>query len=210
MIRRRTTRQAETEDAPEAAEADQADGRGAGRRNPATPARTRTETLDPEAGKPRRRAGRARRDRRPGARAGARDPGLRRQAVPDPLGIDGADARRRPAGARQPLHLPLRPIPRSATSSSSTRRPAPRQRDRRAASRIRPIRPARMPTEGESDQNFIKRIVAGPGDTLSVSNGHPVVNGVEKTDEPYIIPCGRAAEPAICRSRSRSRPTTTS
>ncbi len=48
------------------------------------------------------------------------------------------------------------------------------------------------PTKGESDQNFIKRIVAGPGDTLSVKNGHPVVNGVEKTDEPYIIPCGTA------------------
>jgi signal peptidase I len=49
-----------------------------------------------------------------------------------------------------------------------------------------------QPTKGESDQNFIKRIVAGPGDTFSVKNGHPVVNGVEKTDEPYIIPCGTA------------------
>jgi len=48
------------------------------------------------------------------------------------------------------------------------------------------------PTPGRSDQNFIKRIVAGPGDTLSVRNGHPVVNGVEKTDEPYIVPCGSA------------------
>jgi signal peptidase I len=47
-----------------------------------------------------------------------------------------------------------------------------------------------MPTPGESTQNFIKRIVAGPGDTLSVRNGHPVVNGVEKTDEPYTLPCG--------------------
>ena len=46
------------------------------------------------------------------------------------------------------------------------------------------------PTEGRSDQNFIKRIVAGPGDTLSIRNGHPVVNGVEKTDEPYTRPCG--------------------
>jgi signal peptidase I len=42
------------------------------------------------------------------------------------------------------------------------------------------------PTSDESSQNFIKRIVAGPGDTLAVKNGHPVVNGVEKTDEPYI------------------------
>ena len=49
------------------------------------------------------------------------------------------------------------------------------------------------PTKAESSQNFIKRIVAGPGDTLSVKDGHPVVNGVEKTDEPYTNPCGSAA-----------------
>ena len=48
------------------------------------------------------------------------------------------------------------------------------------------------PTEEESSQNFIKRIVAGPGDTLSVRNGHPVVNGVEKKEETYTMPCGRA------------------
>jgi signal peptidase I len=46
------------------------------------------------------------------------------------------------------------------------------------------------PTPARSDQNFIKRIVAGPGDRLSIRNGHPVVNGVEKTDEPYTMPCG--------------------
>ncbi|HTR73662.1 MAG TPA: signal peptidase I [Solirubrobacterales bacterium] len=46
------------------------------------------------------------------------------------------------------------------------------------------------PTPGESGQTFIKRIVAVGGDTLSVKEGHPVVNGVEKTDEPYINPCG--------------------
>ena len=32
------------------------------------------------------------------------------------------------------------------------------------------------PTRRSSD-NFIKRIVAGPGDTLAVKEGHPVVNG---------------------------------
>ena len=50
--------------------------------------------------------------------------------------------------------------------------------------------PCPQPTEEESSQNFIKRIVAGPGDKLSIKNGHPVVNGIEKSDEPYIIPCG--------------------
>jgi signal peptidase I len=52
--------------------------------------------------------------------------------------------------------------------------------------------PCREPTASESDQNFIKRIVAEPGDTLSVENGHPVVNGVEQKDEPFINPCGGA------------------
>ena len=50
------------------------------------------------------------------------------------------------------------------------------------------------PTAAESSQNFIKRIVAGPGDTLSIKDGHPVVNGVEKKDEPYIITCGSSSE----------------
>jgi signal peptidase I len=49
-----------------------------------------------------------------------------------------------------------------------------------------------QPTAAESSQTFIKRIVAEPGDTLSVKDGHPVVNGVEKTDEPYVNPCGSA------------------
>jgi len=50
--------------------------------------------------------------------------------------------------------------------------------------------PCPEPTEEQSDQNFIKRIVAGPGDTLSVREGRPVVNGVEVKDEPFINPCG--------------------
>ena len=49
--------------------------------------------------------------------------------------------------------------------------------------------PCPKPTAEESSDNFIKRIVAGPGDKLSIKEGHPVVNGVEKTDEPYIEPC---------------------
>jgi signal peptidase I len=49
--------------------------------------------------------------------------------------------------------------------------------------------PCRMPTEERSDQNFIKRIVAGPGDRFSVRRGHPVVNGEVNSDESYILPC---------------------
>jgi signal peptidase I len=51
-----------------------------------------------------------------------------------------------------------------------------------------PEEPCPEPTPEESSQNFIKRIVAGPGDTLSVRNGHPVVNG-KVAQEDFINPC---------------------
>ena len=54
--------------------------------------------------------------------------------------------------------------------------------------------PCPKPTPEESSQTFIKRIVAVGGDTLSIKDGHPVVNGVEKTDESYIRPCGGGYE----------------
>jgi signal peptidase I len=45
------------------------------------------------------------------------------------------------------------------------------------------------PTTQESDTNFIKRIVAGPGDRLRIVHGTPIVNGV-KADENYDTnPC---------------------
>ena len=98
----------------EGEEAAPADDRGRGRpsrpRLPRSlPARPRAprNPADPEADNRPRRGPRAGRDRRAGDRPRARDPGVRRQAVPDPLRVDGADARHRPAGARQPrLHPP--------------------------------------------------------------------------------------------------------
>jgi signal peptidase I len=53
--------------------------------------------------------------------------------------------------------------------------------------------PCPLPTAGEASENFIKRIVAGPGDTLRIEHGHPVVNG-EIADEPFIRPCRGLAE----------------
>jgi len=55
---------------------------------------------------------------------------------------------------------------------------------------VPPTEPCPEATPVESSQNFIKRVVAVGGDTLSIKGGHPVVNGVEKADEPYIRPCG--------------------
>jgi signal peptidase I len=45
----------------------------------------------------------------------------------------------------------------------------------------------------ESSVNFIKRIVAGPGDTLSIVEGHVVRNGVREKDG-YIRQCGSSPE----------------
>jgi len=49
-------------------------------------------------------------------------------------------------------------------------------------------RPCPVHTPGESGTNFIKRIVAGPGDRLYIEGGHPVVNG-SMPEEPFINPC---------------------
>jgi signal peptidase I len=54
--------------------------------------------------------------------------------------------------------------------------------------------PCPKPTPGESNQNFIKRVVAVGGDTVSIKGGHPVVNGVEHKNEPFITPCGLAPQ----------------
>jgi signal peptidase I len=44
------------------------------------------------------------------------------------------------------------------------------------------------PTPQESSQTFIKRVVAGPGDTISIVDGHVIRNGVREKDS-YIIQC---------------------
>jgi signal peptidase I len=50
-----------------------------------------------------------------------------------------------------------------------------------------------MPTAGESSLTFIKRIVAGPVDTLQIVDGHVVRNG-QREQEPFIAPCGSGFE----------------
>jgi signal peptidase I len=49
------------------------------------------------------------------------------------------------------------------------------------------------PEPEEASVNFIKRIVAGPGDTLYVKEGHAYVNGKREKDS-YITPCGSSSE----------------
>ena len=42
----------------------------------------------------------------------------------------------------------------------------------------------------QSEDTFVKRIVAGPGDTISVKDGIPIVNGTPEEPDGYeIVPC---------------------
>jgi len=54
---------------------------------------------------------------------------------------------------------------------------------------VRSGEPCARPTAGSSSETFVKRVVAGPGDTLSIEAGYAVVNG-EVRDEPYAAACG--------------------
>jgi signal peptidase I len=48
--------------------------------------------------------------------------------------------------------------------------------------------PCSFPDKDRATDNFIKRVVAGPGDTLSIVDGHAIVNGKRQAD-PFIRPC---------------------
>jgi signal peptidase I len=54
-------------------------------------------------------------------------------------------------------------------------------------------RPCSRSTSDRSDQNFIKRVVGGPGDRIAVRDGHVVRNGVVQR-ETFIKPCGEGAD----------------
>jgi signal peptidase I len=45
------------------------------------------------------------------------------------------------------------------------------------------------PTAEKADVNFIKRVVAGPGDRVAIVDGHVVLNG-KPQKEPFIRDCG--------------------
>jgi len=63
-----------------------------------------------------------------------------------------------------------------------------------SATRIEPGGPpCSKSTSTESNIKFIKRIVAGPGDTLKVIEGHVIRNGHREADS-YIRPCPGVAE----------------
>lgn len=58
-----------------------------------------------------------------------------------------------------------------------------------------PKAPCPRPAAQRSDVNFIKRIVAGPGDTVAIKGGHAIVNGKRQKDD-FTRPCAPIA--GIC------------
>jgi signal peptidase I len=45
------------------------------------------------------------------------------------------------------------------------------------------------PTDDKADVNFIKRVVAGPGDRLRIEDGRVILNG-QRQEESFAQPCG--------------------
>ena len=93
------------------------------------------------------------------------DPGVARQAVPDPLRSRWSPRSTSASGSwstASSTTSPTRDRRHRRLPPAGGRRPGPS-----AASRIPTTRPARSRPPQQSDQNFIKRIVAGPGDTLA-------------------------------------------
>jgi signal peptidase I len=60
--------------------------------------------------------------------------------------------------------------------------------------------PCGVPTTTESAQTFIKRVVAGPGDRISVAGGHVIRNGKPEQDS-YIAQCAPDS-PVPCTFRT--------
>ena len=49
------------------------------------------------------------------------------------------------------------------------------------------------PTAEKADVNFIKRVVAGPGDRISIDQGHVILNG-KRQQEDFARPCGGGSD----------------
>jgi len=71
--------------------------------------------------------------------------------------------------------------------------PTGAESDNQCGARRKPSQPCPRPTAGKAEVNFIKRIVAGPGDTLAIQDGHVIRNG-KRQPEPFIAPCGGGPE----------------
>ena len=53
--------------------------------------------------------------------------------------------------------------------------------------------PCDTPTAERADVNFVKRVVAGPGDRIAIDDGHVILNG-KRQQEDFIRPCGEGSD----------------
>ncbi|HVS28551.1 MAG TPA: signal peptidase I [Solirubrobacteraceae bacterium] len=60
-----------------------------------------------------------------------------------------------------------------------------------------PTQPCPQPTPQRSAQNFIKRVVAGPGDTIAINGGRVTRNGKPQADK-FTAPCHPADPSERC------------
>ena len=60
--------------------------------------------------------------------------------------------------------------------------------DRKCADTPPPGQVCTKPTGRKADVNYIKRVVAGPGDKISLQDGHVILNG-KRQREPFSEPC---------------------
>jgi signal peptidase I len=67
------------------------------------------------------------------------------------------------------------------------------ERGNQCGARRAPGAACAQPTPEQADVNFIKRIVAGPGDTLRIEDGVPIVNG-ERSEDDFTRPCRPGGE----------------
>jgi signal peptidase I len=49
------------------------------------------------------------------------------------------------------------------------------------------------PTADRADVNFVKRVVAGPGDRIAIDGGHVILNG-KRQEESFARPCGGGSD----------------
>jgi signal peptidase I len=78
----------------------------------------------------------------------------------------------------------------------------PEGADSEACGRAHPATAACDWPNPESNETFIKRIVGGPGDVITIQNGHVIRNGRREADG-YTLPC--SAEEAGCTFASPIR-----
>ena len=71
--------------------------------------------------------------------------------------------------------------------------PAGAESDNQCGEQPKDGEPCGKPTRTHADVNYIKRVVAGPGDRIAIDNGRVIRNG-KPTREPFARPCGGGEE----------------